>query len=33
MEIVIAVALGVWVMLAGLLSYIHMERDERRENT
>ena len=31
MEIVISVALGIWVMLSGVLSYIYMKNDDKRE--
>ncbi len=32
MEIVIAISLGVWVMLSGILSYVHMKNDDKRGN-
>ncbi len=32
MEIVISISLGVWVMLSGILSYIYMKNDDKREN-
>ena len=31
MEIVISVALGIWVRLSGVLSYIYMKNDDKRE--
>lgn len=31
MEIVISIALGLWVSVAGLLCYIHYNNDKRRE--
>ena len=32
MEIVISVGLGIWVMLSGLLSYLYMKNDGKRES-
>ena len=30
MEIVISISLGIWVMLAGIFSYIYMKNDDKR---
>ncbi len=32
MEIVISIALGIWVMLSGILSYMYMKNDDKRES-
>ncbi len=32
MEIVISISLGIWVMLSGIISYIYIKNDDKREN-
>jgi len=33
MEIIISVALGIWVMLSGIISYLYMKGDKKREES
>ena len=33
MEIAISIGLGIWVMIAGIVRYIHMKNDDKREGT
>lgn len=32
MEIVISIALGIWISISGMLCYKHYKSDEKREN-